>query len=494
MQDDISDGGTAMQQDLILVLNFNDAASRETARKLRGERICCRILPGDSTLEQIKELAPKGLILAADAEENNGEGFDNRILQENVPILAWGSAAGFMLKLAGGLVGEELFETRFLPLEFRKSVLTEGITDQERMLKKVKNLEPGGCMTAICLSGDTVIGYSHDVLPLFGLQIEVEQNDPDGARIMRNFAVDICGCTDSWNDEAYVNSQVEQIRSQAGDGSVMCAVTGGLDSAVSAALAYRAVGKKLKCILIDTGLMHEQECLRFVRFFGDEMGMDVLLIDAAREFLNALQGVTEQIRKREIIGAKLREILLREMNRIPDVKLLIRGTNCSDVMQRTFENVPDDLPIPVCEPLRDLFKDEIRRVAEYLGFPSRYVTAQPFPGTGMAMRIHGEVSEAALTAVREADRIFNEELLNAGVKRLMKSFAAVDPLPEQKGIIVILRAVQSGENLSANPARLPYDILENTVQRVTREIPGVKRVFYDLSTAKDFSEIEYNSI
>ena len=192
-----------------------------------------------------------------------------------------------------------------------------------------------------------------------------------------------------------------------------------------------------------------------------------------------------------MIGGLLRDILMEEMRKIPDLTLLIRGTNCSDVMQRSFEELPDDIPVKTFEPIRDLFKDEISRVAGYLGFPNSFVTAQPFPGTGMALRIRGEVTEERLSTVRAADRIFNEELQQAGVKRLMKSFAVLETLPESRGNVICLRAVQAAESLSATAARLPYDMLENTVKRILNEVPGVIRVFYDLTGASTYSRIEY---
>lgn len=480
-----------MSQDMVLVLNFSDSASREAARKLRAERICCRIVPGTASLEDIRKIGPRGIILAADADEREDVLPDTRILQGEVPMLALGYAACEMMRMAGGTVGEIVLENRLVPLRFSENILTDGVADQERMLRRVRDLQPGGCMTVLCESGGIVIGYRHDVLPLYGIQLEMEQNDPDGAQILRNFACEVCGCTGWWDDEAYVSAQVDAISGQAGDGKVMCAVTGGLDSAVTAALAYRAVGRRLRCVLIDTGLMHEGECSRFMRVFADEMGMDITLVNAQERFLEALRGITDQSRKRSLIGGLLRDILMEEMRKIPDLTLLIRGTNCSDVMQRSFEELPDDIPVKTFEPIRDLFKDEIRRVAGYLGFPNSFVTAQPFPGTGMALRIRGEVTEERLSTVRAADRIFNEELQQAGVKRLMKSFAVLETLPESRGNVICLRAVQAAESLSATAARLPYDMLENTVKRILNEVPGVIRVFYDLTGASTYSRIEY---
>ena len=481
-------------RDMVLVLNFDDAASRAVTRKLRSERVLCKIIPGDTSLEGIQEQDPMGLLMAGGVTGQPIEGVENRLLQSGLPILALGDAAAWLLTTLGGTVGDPVLQGAVSSLSYRESPLLEGIESGERRLQCAREFTLPPMVNPLCNAQEVILGFGHESLPLFGMQFEVEQNDLEGSQMLRNFALNICGCTTWWDDDAFGTRAVEEIGRVVGEGRAVCAMTGGLDSGVSALLAFKALGSQLKCIFVDTGLLRDREGDDFIAFYRDAIGMDITRVYAQERFLEALKGVENPDEKRRVIGQLMHQILQEEEAKLGPFDALIKGTSYSDIMFGNGNRLPPmDDSLPLIEPVRELFKEEIRRVGDYLGIPADSISRQPFPGSGLALRIMGEVTPRRLRTLRAADAIFRNEVQRAGAaKRLWQYFAVLYPLAgEEETDVICLRAVQSSERSQAYAARLPYDVMESVVDRVLRDQPDVRRVVYDLTPSSAFSGGEW---
>lgn len=481
-------------RDMVLVLNFDDAASRAVTRKLRSERVLCKIVPGDASLEEIQEQAPLGILLAGGVTGEAPIGLDGRLLQAGFPLLALGDTASLLLTALGGSAGEIALQGAVASLEYEDCVLLDGLENGERLLSCARDMTLPPETRAICRSQELVIAFAHQTLPLFGVQFEVEQNDPEGSRLLRNFALSVCGCTTWWDDDAFVTRAVEEIGRVVGDGTAVCAMTGGLDSGVSALLAFKALGPRLKCIFVDTGLLRENEGDDFLAFYRDAIGMNITRVCAQDRFLEALRGIDDSEEKRRVIGVTMQQILSEEEGKLGAFSALIRGTSYNDIMFGRSDRRPAlSDSVPVIEPVRELFKDEIRRVGDYLGIPNDILSRQSFPGSGLALRILGEVTIQRLQTLRAVDALFRSEVLKSGAaKRLWQYFAVLCPMPgDEKGAVICLRAVHASERSLAYAARLPYDVMEAVVDRAMRERPEVRRVVYDLTPSSNYAGIEW---
>lgn len=320
---------------------------------------------------------------------------------------------------------------------------------------------------------------------------------------LRRFLFDDCGCSGSWTMESFIEQAVADIRSQVGTGRVVAGLSGGVDSAVAAALVHRAVGDQLVCIFVDHGLLRKGEAEQVVKTFRDRFGMQLVAVDARQRFLDTLAGVTEPEAKRKIIGEQFIRIFEEEARRLGDARYLVQGTLYTDVIEsgadgkgvvKSHHNVgglPDDMQLELVEPLRYLFKDEVRRAGQVLGLPDEILWRHPFPGPGLAIRIVGEVTAERLDIVREADFIVVDEIRRAGLERdVFQAFAALTDTrtvgvtdgQRTYGYMVGVRAVTSGDGMEAHWARLPHEVLDNIGQRIMREVPGVNRVVYDISS------------
>jgi GMP synthase (glutamine-hydrolysing) len=350
---------------------------------------------------------------------------------------------------------------------------------------------------------------------LYGLQFHPEVvHTPRGREILRNFVVEVCGCAPAWTPVAFIEQAVAAIHAQVGAERVVCGLSGGVDSAVAATLVYRAVGDQLTCVFVNTGLLRQGEPEQVVRTFRDR-GMRLVPVDATEEFLGALAGVTDPEQKRRIIGARFIRVFEQEAARLGDVRFLAQGTLYPDVIEsrgperqtaakiKTHHNVgglPEDMPFELVEPLRYLFKDEARAVGEALGLPEEIVWRQPFPGPGLAVRILGEVTWERLETLRAADAILLEELGAAGLLRgeTQQAFAVLLPV-QSVGVmgdertyqnVVALRAVTTDDFMTADWARLPYELLARISNRIVNEVKGINRLVYDI-TPKPPATIEW---
>ena len=482
-------------RDEVLVLNFNDTASRAVTRKLRAERVLAKIVPGNTPPEEIRARQPLGLLLAGGT--GNGASpvrLDPQLTDLGLPVLALGSAATALLEMLGGSAGGWIREPGMARLEGKENTPFACLDGTERMLPALRDYRfaPGIC--PLCTADGLPVGFGSADKPLYGVQFEVDAVDPDGALLLRQFALDVCCCSTWWDDDAFTQRAVEEIRRVVGTGRAVCAMTGGLDSGVSAMLAYKALGPQLECIFVDTGLLRFQEAQDFMAYYRDQLGMNISCVQAEKRFLSALRGVTDPDEKRRVIGDALQAVLNEEKSQLKPYDVLIRGTSYNDVMFGADEKKPIlDEHVPAIEPVRELFKDEIRRVGDYLGIPGDLMSRQPFPGGGLAIRILGEATGERISLLRRADAIFRSEVQRSGsAKRLWQYFAVLCPMPEESdAAAVCLRAVQASEQSLAYAARLPYDVMEAATERILRELPQVRRVVYDLTPSTHYAGIEW---
>ena len=479
--------------DMVLILNYDDISSRAVARALRAEHICCKIVPPGITRQEVAAREPRGLILAGGVSGGLPAGMDAGLASGDWPVLAMGDAAAMLCRALGGDALETAICGSIGTVSFFRCPLTEGLDDCERLLHNVRRLRLPDFARPLAESQGETVGFLHGSLPIYGIQFTLEQNDTDGMQLLLGFALQVCGCTRWWGCEAFVAQAVEEIGRAVGDGRALCAMTGGLNSGVCAMLAHRALGERLQCVFIDTGLMRENEASRFLGFYRDQAGLPIVHVQAQERFLEALGGVAEPEEKRRIIGELLRRVLEETAAQLGGFSAVVRSVICTEVMQGAPRPaVLADLPS--LEPLGELFKEEVRRVGEYLGLPAEIIARPSFPGSGLALRILGEVTPARLQTLRAAEQIFQHELAETGQeKRLWQYFAVLGAMQgSDTHVMIALRAVQSSDAAQqAYAARLPYDLLERVAAQILRERPEVKRVVYDLSPATRTDKAEW---
>ena len=466
-------------QDMILILNYSDEFSMEIARRLRAEQIHARIAAPQTTAQQVKALAPRGVILSGEATGKEAA-LDEELLHLGIPVLAFGHAAHPLLRSLGGAIADTAIRRKKALIQYGESALFAGVREGERYLKEAKTLMlPTGVAETACAAGCTM-AFEDAERKQYGVQFELERNDPEGTTILMNFACGICGCTAWWTTDA-AREQAEAVlaRAAAEGGQAVCAVSGGVDSTLAALLAHRAFGDRMTAIFMDTGLMREGEAEE-IRTAFDAMGIPLLVVDRSGEILERLahkRGIDE---KRQVVTERLVEEMLRQSASIEGKKTLVLGTNYSDFLN-SGSSAPswDESGMTVVEPLMELLKEEVRDIARMLGISEEIVERKPFPALGLGARIVGEVTGERLHALRTAEAIFREEIRLAGMERkLYKHFLVLIGGETVGSELIVLRAVTlSGGQLV--PARLPYDLIERTVQRIMEATPAVGRVFYD---------------
>lgn len=466
--------------DMILILNYSDEFASEAAKRLRAEHIYCRIISGMTTAAQIKEIAPRGILLTG--EPRNAAGvFDAEILTLGIPVLALGHTSHMLLAALGGASADTALTDRKAMVEYGDSLLFKRLENAERYIPEalMLMLPPDVRMTASA-SGCT-IAFENTNERQYGVQFELERNDPDGTAILMNFARDICGCNAWWTiDAALHEAQTALDEAAAGGGRAICAVSGGVDSAVAACLTHRAFGDRMTAIFIDTGLMREGES-EWVRRFYQELDIPLLYVDRSADILEKLAGKLQMQEKTDIVMRCIHEEIERQASSMVDASMLVLGSNYSDYLRGDAgEDDWSACGLRVIEPLEMFFKDEICDAARALGMERELVEKKPFPSLGLGARIVGEVTQERLFAMRLADSIFENEIRKAGLDRkLFKYFPVLaGGVFAQDGEIIILRAVTlSGGQLM--PARVPYDLIERTVEKILDEAPYIARVLYD---------------
>lgn len=465
--------------DMILILNYSDDFSMEIARRLRAEQVYARIVSGMVTAKQVQEIAPQGVILSGESGGKLGT-FDAEILSLGLPVLAFGHAAQMLLAAQGGACAGAAISEKKAYVEYGRSPLFTGIAGGERYLKETRTLMLPADVREIAEAGGCTIAFEDTQKKLYGVQFELERNDPEGSAILKNFARDICGCSAWWSLDAALAEAEQVLAGQASrGGEAVCAVSGGVDSTVAALLAHRAFGERMTAIFVDTGLLRTGE-VESVRAMYEALGIPLECVDHSQEILTALAGKGTPEEKREVVVNCLYEEMIHRSDTMTGEKTLVLGTNYSDFLHNG-SSAPSwrDSGMTVVEPLLELFKDEVRAIAGRLGMPQEMVSRKPFPALGLGARIVGEITAQRLEILRMAEAAFRREIGEAGLERKLYKYFPVMLTGEMPGReVIVLRAVTVSGGMLL-PARLPYDLIERTVQRVMEKAPDISRVFYD---------------
>ncbi len=515
--------------DTIVVLDFGSQYTQLIARRVREAHVYCELFPWDTPAERVQALRPKGYILSggpASVYEPGAPYILDYVLQSGLPVLGICYGMQAITHALGGRVAHST-EREYGPAEIetlRANPLLPPGSQPVWMSHgdRLEALPPG--FVVLARSGNSPIAAMCDSGGrYFGVQFHPEvRHTPGGVEILRRFVVDICGARAEWTPDSIIAQAVEQIRARVGGERVLAAVSGGVDSSVATALVYRAIGDQLAAVFVDNGLLRLNERRQVEDAFQRNLGMNLVTVDAAERFLGALHGVQEPEKKRRIIGETFIRIFEAEARRLGQPRFLVQGTIYPDVVEssapdrskaekiKTHHNVgglPSDLQFSLVEPLRYLFKDEVRAVGEALGLPGELVWRQPFPGPGLAVRCLGEITPQRLEVLRGADAIFTEELTAAGLlgRRpgevelpVSQAFAVLLPV-RSVGVMgdqrtyqeaVALRAIATDDFMTADWARLPDDLLARAANRIVNEVKGVNRVVYDI-TSKPPATIEW---
>ncbi|RMF15074.1 MAG: glutamine-hydrolyzing GMP synthase, partial [Gammaproteobacteria bacterium] len=507
----------------ILVLDFGSQYTQLIARRVREIGVYCEIRAFDMTEEEIRAFNPKGIILAGGPESVTEEGSPRApecLFSMDLPILGICYGMQTMAEQLGGKVmASDKREFGYAQVRVRKpGALFEGIRDHvlengDGLLDvwmshgdKVIHLPPDFELTASTESAP-IAAMSHVSKPWFGVQFHPEvTHTQQGQRILERFVVEICGCETLWTPGRIIDDAVARIREQVGTDKVLLGLSGGVDSSVTAALLHKAIGDQLTCVFVDNGLLRLHEGDQVMDMFAKSMGVRVIRADAEDLFLSRLKGISDPEEKRKVIGATFIEVFDQEASRLKDVKWLAQGTIYPDVIEsaasktgkahviKSHHNVgglPDDMQFELVEPLRELFKDEVRKIGLELGLPYDMVYRHPFPGPGLGVRILGEVKKEYADILREADAIFIEELHRADLyHKTSQAFAVFLPV-KSVGVVgdarryeyvIALRAVETVDFMTARWAHLPYEMIERVSNRIINEISGVSRVVYDVSS------------
>ena len=511
-----------MSHDRILILDFGSQVTQLIARRVREAHVYCEVHPNDVSADFIRSFNPKGIILSGShmsAYEESNDQASEAVFTAGVPVLGICYGMQTMAQQLGGKV-ESGAKREFGYAEVRAhnhTRLLEGSEDFKSedghgMLKvwmshgdKVTELPPGFkvmCSTPSC----PIAGMCDESRGFYALQFHPEvTHTVKGRAMLERFVLDICGCQPDWIMGDYVAEAIAKIRDQVGEEEVILGLSGGVDSSVAAALIHRAIGKQLTCVFVDNGLLRKNEREQVRETFEKNMGLKLVVVDAVDRFMNALAGVTDPEQKRKIIGREFVEIFQEEASKLTQAKWLAQGTIYPDVIEsagaktkkaktiKSHHNVgglPDTLHLKLLEPLRDLFKDEVRELGVELGLPAEMVYRHPFPGPGLGVRILGEVKREYADLLREADAIFIEELRNAGLyDKVSQAFVVFLPV-KSVGVmgdgrtyewVVSLRSVETSDFMTAHWSHLPYDLLGKVSNRIINEVRGINRVVYDVS-------------
>ena len=510
-----------MEKELVVVLDFGGQYNQLIARRVRELSVYSEMVPYDTPFAEIIARKPKGIILTGGPSSVHGDDAptcDPRIFTSGVPVLGICYGMQLMSQLLGGQVQSSQLR------EYGRSELNIAVSDD--LLFKGIDRE-----TQVWMShGDTIISVPEgfkvtaktDNCPiaavadpkreLYGVQFHPEvKHTVAGQAILKNFLFEICQLKGDWDLNDFISETIENIRQEVGDKKVLCGLSGGVDSSVAAVLVHQAIGDQLVCVYVDHGLMRKGESEQVIETFRDQMKMNLVFADSQERFLVKLAGVIDPEKKRKIIGGEFIRVFEEEANKIGQVDYLVQGTIYPDVVEsgtktantiKSHHNVgglPEDMQFKLIEPLRSLFKDEVRVIGEKLGIAADLVWRQPFPGPGLGVRVLEEVTEEKVKILQEADAIVREEIKKAGLEReIWQAFAVLPPV-RSVGVMgdartyaypIIIRAVVSDDAMTAEVARLPYELLDIMARRIVNEVDGVNRVAYDV-TSKPPGTIEW---
>ena len=514
----------SVHSEKIIILDFGSQTTQLIARRIREQKVYSEIHPYSIELDILREMNPSGIVMSggpASVYDNDAPISDPGLFELGIPVLGICYGAQLMMQQLGGRV-EQAEHREFGKAELR-ICYTKGIfagmeiepTRYQVWMShgdRVEEAAPGFTATASS-AHSPFAALRHEKKPFVAVQFHPEvAHTLLGNDILRNFIFDLCGCHPGWTMQSFIDSTVAEVRAKVGDEKVICALSGGVDSSVTAALVHRAIGDQLTCIYVNNGLMRTGESESVLRFFRQKTSLQVIDIDATTYFLKELQGIADPEEKRKRIGFGFIKIFEEEAGKLGDVRYLAQGTLYPDVIEsvvfhgkapiKSHHNVgglPERMQLELIEPLRELFKDEVRELGLELGLPEEAIFRQPFPGPGLGIRIMGEITAERLNIVRQADVIVLEEMKNAGwYRKVWQSFAVLLPI-QTVGVmgdgrtyenVIALRSVDSRDAMTADWSKLPYDILGRISNRIINEVRGVNRVVYDISS-KPPSTIEW---
>lgn len=499
----------------ILILDFGSQTTQLIARRIRESQVYCEIHPYNMGIEKIKGFNPRGIILSggpSSVYDKDAPMVSKEIFQLGIPVLGICYGMQLTTHLLGGVVERsDHREYGHAELSVKKpdGIFHElsGETGHQVWMSHGDRIEklPEGFIITATSPTCPVAAMRHETMPIYGVQFhpEVVHTRP-GKEILDAFLFRICRCTPSWTMESFIETATNKIKARAGDGKVICALSGGVDSSVTALLINRAIGRQLTCIFVNNGLLRKNEAATVLNFLK-QLELNIHYVDAADRFLSLLDGVADPEKKRKIIGNEFIKVFEEEAARIGEVNFLAQGTLYPDVIEsvsfkgpsaviKSHHNVgglPERMKLKLIEPLRELFKDEVRAAGKELGMPDELINRHPFPGPGLAIRVLGEITKERLEILREADAIIIEEMKTSGwYRKVWQSFAVLLPI-RTVGVmgdertydhVVALRSVDSLDAMTADWSKLPYELLARISNRIINEVRGVNRVCYDISS------------
>ncbi len=500
---------------MILIIDFGSQFNQLISRRVRENNVFCKIVPPDIAISSIKKLNPEGIILSGGPSsiyEKNSPKANKVIFDLNIPILGICYGLQFMVDaLGGGVKYAKKREYGFAELNLKKQInVLEGINKKTNCwMSHGDSIEslPDGFVISASTDNTRIAAVYNTKRKLFGLQFHPEvEHTPQGKKIIRNFLFNICKCKKNWTMKSFAKESVSNIRDTVRDSKVILGLSGGVDSSVTASLIQKAIGKNLTCIFVDNGLLRKNEASQLKISLKQHLNINIRFVSAVNKFLKALSSVTDPEKKRKIIGKIFMDVFENEAAKIKNADYLAQGTLYPDIIEsvsafggptsviKSHHNVgglPKKMKLKLVEPLKYLFKDEVRKLGKELGLPDELIWRQPFPGPGLAIRIIGKITRQRLAVIRDVDELLLEEIRNAGYyKKLWQSFAVLLPI-KSVGVmgdkrtyenIVAVRAVTSKDAMTADWAKLPHKLLAKISNRIINEVKGVNRVVYDISS------------